>query len=128
MSDPSLALQTAIFSALDSALSCSVYDHVPQAASYPYVVIAQVSTDNAEFLNARKDRKTVYLAVYSTYRGQKEVQELMATISDTLHNNKLSLTTGRIASIRVIGMDTNREPDGVTYMGQVRVSVLVEHG
>lgn len=127
MSDPSVALQTALYSALDAAVSCPVYDFVPQDAVEPYVVIASVTTNNAEYLNSRKDSKVFYLSVYSTYRGQKEVQEIMGAISDALHNNRLSLTTGRVASMRVLGTDTNREPDGVTFMGQVRLSVLVEH-
>lgn len=127
MSDPSVALQAAMYTALEAALSCPVYDFVPQDAVEPYVVIASINSNNAELLNNRKDRKVFYLSVYSTYRGQKEVQEIMAQIDAALHLQRLSLSTGRVASMRVLGTDTNREPDGVTFMGQVRVSVLVEH-
>lgn len=128
MTDPAIALQTALYTALDAALSCPVYDHVPQGSAYPYVVIESVTGNDADFINARKERKTVTLSVWSTYRGQKEVITLLAAITTRLHGKKLPLSVGRMASTMSTATATNREPDGVTYMGQARVSVLVEHG
>lgn len=128
MTDPAIALQTAIYTALDAAMSCPVYDHVPQGAAYPYVVIESVRGNDADFINARKERKTVTLSVWSTYRGQKEVLNLLAAISTALHGKKLTLSVGRMASTMSISTDTNREPDGVTYMGQARATALIEHG
>lgn len=127
MSDPLLALKTAFYTALDAALSVPVFDHVPQGQDYPYVCLDTFTVSNAEFLNARKDRVSVYLSVWSDYRGQTEVMQIMSEIDAVLHGQQLSLSTGRVVRIYVDGKDTNREPDGVTYMGQVRASVLVEH-
>jgi len=127
MSDPSVALQTAVYSALDAALTTPVYDHVPQGAAYPYVTIDQISGFGADYLSDRKTQKTIYLSVWSTYRGQKEVQTIMGQISDAMYNAKLTLSTGRAVIFRVVSTDTNRDQDGVTYMGQVRINVLVEH-
>jgi len=121
------ALKAALYVALDSALSVPVYDHVPQGSEYPYVSIDTLSANNAEFLNSRKDGVSVYLSVWSTYRGQTEVLGIMQDIDDALHNNRLALASGRLASCRVVSKDTNREPDGVTYQGQVVISVLLEY-
>jgi len=121
------ALKTAIYNAL-SGISAPVYDHVPQGGAFPYVVIDYMDAANAEFLNNRKEQILVYLSVYSTYRGQTEVFDIMSEIDTIMHNNRLSLSSGRLASMRVLAKDTNREPDGITYMGRVRLSALFEHG
>jgi len=128
VSDPLLALKTALYTALDSALSVPVYDHVPQGTDYPYVCMDTFNSSNAEFLTDRKDRVSVYLSIWSDYRGQTEVMQIMSDIDAAMHGQQLTLTTGRVVRILVDGKDTNREPDGVTYMGQVRLGILVEHG
>ena len=127
MSEPTLALQEAIYTKLIADLSVPVFDHVPQGTAYPYVTLEFQDVLDADYLNARKDQRTLYMTVWSTYRGQKEVLEIMQEIYEALHVKHLPLSTGRIAQMRVFSRRTNREPDGVTFMGQVRVSVLTEH-
>lgn len=127
MSEPTLAFQSAVFAALQGALSCPVYDHVPQDSAYPYVTLAYQSVTSSDYLSGRKDVRMLYLSVWSTYRGQKEVLEIMQTIYGALHEQPLTLSTGRVAQLRVVDRDTNREPDGVTYMGRMRLMALTEH-
>lgn len=126
MSDPSIAFQTAVYAELNTNLSVPIYDSVPQSASFPYVTIDFQDSANSDFLAARKDEKTMYFAVWSDYRGQKEVLEIMAELDSLLHEKRFTLTTGRIAQMRVLSKRTNREPDGVTYMGQLRLQILLE--
>ena len=120
------AFKTALYVALDAALAVPVYDHVPQGSAMPYVVIDGMASDNAEFLNARKDEITALLSVWSTYSGQNEVLGIMAEIDTALHGNRLTLTSGRLASLRVVSRETSREPDGETYMGRVTITALME--
>lgn len=131
MSDNNVAFQTAIYTALNTALGSSpvvpVYDFVPQGTAYPYVTIDFQDDSNADFLSARKSRKIMYFAVWSDYRGQKEVLEIMSRIDTALHQKELVLSSGRIAQMRVLSKRTNREPDGLTYMGQLRLEVLLEY-
>lgn len=126
-----VAFQTAIYSALTTALSSApavaVYDYTPQDTAYPYVTISFQDDANADFLSERKTRKVMYFAVWSDYRGQKEVLEIMARIEEALHQQTLALSSGRIAQMRVLSQRTNREPDGQTFMGQLRLEVLLEH-
>lgn len=130
MSDPVFALQSGLYGALSTALSgvAGVYDHVPQGTAYPYVTFDYQEANNADYVNSRKDSVFVYLAVWSEYRGQKEVLNIMDAIDKALHNQKLPLSTGRAANVSVLSKRTNREPDGLTYMGQVRIKVILEHG
>jgi hypothetical protein len=131
MSDNNIAFQSAIFGALNTALGSApvvpVYDFVPQGTEYPYVTIDYQDDSNADFLSARKTGKIMYLSVWSDYRGQKEVLEIMSRIDTALHQKELVLSSGRIAQMRILSKRTNREPDGLTYMGQVRLQVLLEH-
>ena len=131
MSENSADFQTALFSTLKTALASSpavpLYDFVPQGTKYPYVTIDYQTDMNADFLSLRKTEKMLYLSVWSDYRGQKQVLDIMSRIDTALHHASLTLTSGRIAQMRVLSKRTNREPDGVTYMGQVKLQVLLEH-
>jgi hypothetical protein len=126
MSDPSVAFQTAIYTQLDAQLSVPVYDSVPQSATYPYVTIDYQDSSRANWLSDRKDEKTMYFAVWSDYRGQKEVLAIMSELDTLLNNQRFTLSTGRIAKMQVLSKRTNRESDGVTFMGQLRLQVLLE--
>jgi hypothetical protein len=126
MSDPSIAFQTAIYTELGAQLSVPVYDSVPQSATYPYVTIDYQDSSRANWLSDRKDEKTMYFSVWSDYRGQKEVLSIMSEMDGLLHNQRFTLSTGRIAKMQVLSKRTNRESDGVTFMGQLRLQVLLE--
>jgi hypothetical protein len=126
MSDPSVAFQTAIYTQLDAQLSVPVYDSVPQSATYPYVTIDYQDSSRANWLSDRKDQKIMYFAVWSDYRGQKEVLAIMSELDTLLNNQRFTLSTGRIAKMQVLSKRTNRESDGVTFMGQLRLQVLLE--
>lgn len=127
MADPSWALQAALYTALSNALSCEVYDGVPQGATYPYVTIDFELSVNADYLTERMDERFFYLNVWSAYEGQKEVKEIMAAIDTALHRNKLSLSTGTVASLIVADKRTTRDIDERTYMGQVTLRIITQH-
>lgn len=127
MADPSFALQSALYTALSTALTCEVYDAVPQGAAYPYVTLDFELSVNADYLTERLDERFVYLAVWSAYEGQKEVKEIMAAIDAALHRNKLTLSSGTVVSLAVSDKRTSRDIDERTYMGQVTLRVRTQH-
>ena len=121
----SAPLQKAIYTALDTALSCAVYDYVPTGASYPYVVIdSQLATDRQN-LGSQRERIFVYLSVWSDYKGSKEVLDLMRTIRTTLQNTRPTLTSGTVVNMVVSRETTDRDVDGQTFMGRVTLDVTV---
>ncbi|WP_207869506.1 DUF3168 domain-containing protein [Pseudomonas sp. 51_B] len=127
MSDPSFALQIALFDRLSSGLSCPVHDGVPDNTPFPYVTIDSAIADEADFLASRKEERFLYLSVWSQYQGQREVHEIMSTIDALLHNQPLPLTTGHVVSMQVKRKQTIREPDGVTYQGAVTLRIITQH-
>ncbi|ETF08005.1 DUF3168 domain-containing protein [Pseudomonas moraviensis] len=127
MADPSFALQVALFDRLTAEVSCPIYDSVPMDAPFPYVSLDYEISSNDDPLASRRDIRLFYLSVWSDFKGQEEVKRLMAEIDAAIHERPLPLTTGRVVSIRVDRKQTNREPDGVTFMGSVTLRIITQH-
>ena len=105
MSDPGLALQKALLHRLTEpgVISCKVFDCVPEKTRLPYVVMDTEISSNATPISGKKrENRLFYLSVWSNYKGQA-------------------------VSVRVLRTETNREPDGKTYMGSVVLSILTQH-
>ena len=126
MSDPGLALQVALIEAIEGVVSVPVWDAVPQDSDYPYIVIDSTNVANTDYLSARQDLRFVYVSVWSRKYGQAEVLEIMGQI-DQLNNVHLQLATGEMSSLRIERKRTVREPDNLTFMGQVTLRIFTLH-
>lgn len=125
MADPGSALQRALYQRLTTELSVPVYDAVPMDTPYPYVTIdREVNSNISPISGRRRQQRLIYFSVWSDYQGQGEVRRILAQIDAALDERPLSLDEGRAVSVRVIASDTNREPDGRTYMGSATVRVI----
>jgi hypothetical protein len=127
MADPFAAYHKALFVALDAGLSQSIYDFVPEDAVYPYVQIERHVTVQQNGLVARKDGVFTYLTVWSEYKGQKEVLEIMETIYTILNDAQLTLDAGRMVRCFVETRDTARDMDEQTFTGNVKLFTVLEH-
>jgi len=128
MSDPSIALQTALYQKLRATLTVPVFDAVPMGTPYPYVTLdREVSSNTSPVSGRKRDNRLFYLSVWSDYQGQAEVKRINGEICDALDEIKLVLGTGTAVSVRVLRTDTSREPDGVTYMGSVTLRIITQH-
>lgn len=126
MTDPIKATHKALLAALQTACSCSIYDAVPQEASFPYVVIGEEASGNEDFLNARMDRRFIYLSIWSRAHGSAEVRDIVVEIQ-ALNESPLTLDNGTLVSLRVERVLVNREPDNLTFMGHVTLRLLTLH-
>lgn len=126
MADAGFSVQKAVYAALDAALSCSVYDHVPQGAAYPYVVIDSQLQVDADGIGARAEDRSVYLSIWSTYKGQKEVLDIVADIRAALHRTRPTLDSGTAVWMTVARATTQRDADGETFQGLVTVRVRTQ--
>ena len=128
MSDPGLALQKAIYEKLSANLSAPVFDDVPDDTPFPYVTLDYEAVDNTTPISGKKrENRLFYLSVWSDYQGQAEVKRINGEIADALDEVALPLATGTAVSVRVIRTETNREPDGKTYMGSVTLRIITQH-
>lgn len=133
MSDPGWELQKAIYAALNGNLTAigggnaPVYDDVPADAAYPYVVLDGQSVIPQDGLVRRRETRPVNGSIWSTYRGQREVLEILGQVYTLLDRQRLSLGGGhRTVIVRVTRQNTSRDADGVTYMGEFTAEAIVE--
>lgn len=128
MSDPSLALQEAIFARLQAEVSCPIYDGAPLNADMPYVSIdREISVNSSPISGRKRETRMIYLSVWSDAIGQAEVKRINGEVISALDERRLTLTVGRAVSVRVEQADAQRDADGVTYQGSITVRVITTH-
>ena len=128
MTDPSVALQEALFARLEAEVSCPVYDGAPLDTPMPYVSFdREISTNNSPIAGKKREQRLIYLSVWSDAHGQSEVKRIIGEIVAALDERKLPLTVGRAVSVRVEQADAQRDADGVTYQGSITVRVITTH-
>lgn len=128
MSDPTLALQKALYERLAEALDCPVFDSVPDNQPYPYVTLdREFSSNTSPITGKQRENRLFYLSVWSNYPGQKEVRQIMIDIAAALNEKPLPLETGRAVSVRVTRIESTRDRDGKTYMGSVTLRIITQH-
>jgi hypothetical protein len=128
MSDPTLALQKALYARLSASISCPAYDDVPQDAPMPYTTFDREFSRNTTPISGKdRQNRLFYLSVWSNYPGQAEVKRVMAEIYAALNEQPLALEVGRVISVRVMRSESTREPDGRTYMGSVTLQIITQH-
>lgn len=126
MADVGWATQKAIYAALSAALPCPVYDHVPQGADYPYVTFSSDVEVNDDAINALREQRFLYLSIWSTYPGRREIKEIAAAIKGALHRQSLPLEAGRMIRAFVQRVRIQPESDNETFMGMVTVMVRTQ--
>lgn len=128
MTDPSLALQEAVFARLQAEVSCPIYDGAPLNADMPYVSIdREVSVNNSPISGRKRETRLLYLSVWSDAVGQAEVKRINGEVIAALDERRLPLEVGRAVSVRVEQADAQRDADGITYQGSITVRVITTH-
>lgn len=126
MTDVAWALQKAIYSRLSAQLSVSVFDDVPEGQDYPYVVIGDEASGQADSLGVNRSRRVETISVFSNYEGKKEVKEILQDIYGALHRYRPALSEGKLIDLQVTGTRVTLDADGRTYMGTATVRALTE--
>jgi acyl-coenzyme A thioesterase PaaI-like protein len=121
------AVHDAIYTALTTALSgvAAVYDDVPHNAAYPYVDIAAQNRTPTDTLRNHGFTFHFYPAIYSQYKGQREVRQILDAIDTALHDVHLSLATGAAVRCQVTDSRCVRDQDGRTYQGGATIEIFV---
>ncbi len=100
MSEPGIALQTAIFNRLSNYTALTtyigankIYDHVPENIEAPYVVIGEDESDEAgaKTYNGWERVVTIHCWDFES-EGRKGVKTIMGHIYDALHRSESSIT------------------------------------
>jgi hypothetical protein len=120
------AVHLAVRDKLVAALAgvAAVYDDVPHDAAYPYVDLAAQNRAPTDTLRNHGFTFHFYPAIYSQYKGQREVRQILDAIDAALHDVHLSLATGAAVRCQVTDSRCVRDQDGHTYQGGATIEIF----
>ncbi len=129
----SFDLQSAVYSLLsgDSSLDTligdgRIYDSVaPQDSAYPYVVIGMETVSDAGTNTLDGNIYNLNIEVWSQYRGQKQIKEVMERIYNLVNNVSISVSGADSVMSYVNNTTTMVEVDGITRHGIVNVDFTI---
>lgn len=125
------AVQEALFHLLvnDAALTQSVsgvFDYVPQATPFPYIMIGEGHSADISAIGTRTYQHGVTLHVYSKDKGRKEVNRIMERLHTLLDKATPEIAGYMLIELRYAGSEITLMPDGETYHGVMEFSALLE--
>ena len=129
----SFDLQSAVYSLLsgDSSLDTligdgRIYDSVaPQDSAYPYVVIGMETVSDAGTNTLDGNIYNLNIEVWSQYRGQKQIKEVMERIYNLVNNVSISVSGADSVMSYVNNTTTMVEVDCITRHGIVNVDFTI---
>ena len=129
----SFDLQSAVYSLLsgDSSLDTligdgRIYDSVaPQDSAYPYVVIGMETVSDVGTNTLDGNIYNLNIEVWSQYRGQKQIKEVMERIYNLVDNVSISVSGADSVMSYVNNTTTMVEVDGITRHGIVNVDFTI---
>ena len=129
----SFDLQSAVYSLLsgDSSLDTligdgRIYDSVaPQDSAYPYVVIGMETVTDLGTKTLDGNLYNLNIEVWSQYRGQKQIKEVMERIYNLVNNVSISVSCADSVMSYISSTTTKTEVDGITRHGIVNVDFTI---
>jgi len=129
----SWALQRGVYQALAGSLDLTtllggvrVYDHAPQSEPYPFITVGQSAVRDWSTGTEDGAEHNLTLHVWSRSGGKKQVQEIIETIKDVLHDQPLTLSDHHLVNLRHEFSEARLDPDGDTFHGIVRYRAVTE--
>lgn len=108
------ALWTAVYAALNGALTGAVHDQVPAGTDYPYTVIGEATEVPDDLHDGEGSEMTGTLHVWSAAASGAEVDTIMEQIDDALHHADLTVAGARCWAVTREFSQTLRERDPET--------------
>lgn len=129
---PSWPLQQAVYSRLSgdtelvTTLGAAVYDHVPDSAAFPYVVIGDITEATNDTMTRTGRGVTLTLHLWSQYAGMKQLDLIADRVDDLLDRWAPTVTGWSATSMLREFFETMRDPDGVTRHGVARYRIHIQ--
>jgi hypothetical protein len=133
MSSAGWELQKAVHAALadDSALvallgGARVYDDVPRGAEFPYITFGPATLRDWSTGTETASEHLISLHVWCRSAGERQVHVILEAVRAALHDAALALSGHRLVNLRHESSDANRQSDGETYHGVIRLRAVTE--
>lgn len=117
-------LQKAIFARLDSEIAPPVYDHVPQEAPFPFVVVGDATAAEWGAGDLAGEQHVLSVHIWSRYQKRMEMKQVMGSIKTALDSAPLTLSGQHLVDLRFVFADEFPDPDGVSRHGLVRFRAI----
>lgn len=128
MSDPSLALQKAVYDALVAANVCGgrIYDRVPSERTYPYAVVANASLVDDGNSCWQQDDVSQQVSIFSRDLGHVEVKQQAALVRAAL-DNEIAIAGFINASGEWQSTRYPPQPDALSTQAVLTFRYLIQH-
>jgi hypothetical protein len=125
MTSAASAAEAAVYAALTATVTlASVYQHAPEAAALPVVVIGDLDTEPFDTKDEEDGLLTLSLATITQGEERKPALAIMEQVKAALKGRVLSSGGWSIRPFRITE-NCILLPDGVTYVGTTSVSLFV---
>lgn len=104
----------------------SVYDDVPQRASFPYITFGQSTVRDWSTGTEPGKEHILTLHVWSKAGGKRETHEIIDVLCEKLDDTVLSLTDHHLVNLRCEFSEARRSVDGEKFHGIVRYRAVTE--
>ncbi len=124
-------LQKAIHARLDEtpalkAIADAVYDHVPQDAAFPYVVVGEDLATPAHVDDSLDTDHMATIHTWSRYRGRAETKQLQQTVYNALHRKPLTVENANYVDCNIESEENFLDDDGLTRHGVQRFRFFLD--
>ncbi len=134
MSSASWALQQAVFATLSTSEGIKdiagdpprVFDAVPRASAFPYIVVGEDGESNWDTATESGSEHALAVHIWSRAGGRKEIKLAAETVREALHGASLVLDGHTLVDLRYLKSDFTRDSDGETFRAIVRFRAVTE--
>lgn len=126
---PGWGMQQAIYGRLSgdatlvTTLGAAIYDHAPDGADYPYIVIGEVTEATNETMGRTGVDSTVTIHAWSRYQGGKQVKQIHNRIAELLDRWLPTIAGWNVTDFQPEFFEAFRDPDGITRHGVSRFRI-----
>lgn len=125
------ALQSAIYQYLkaDSSLASlvsDIYDHVPQAAVFPYVTMGDMAAKDWSAKTFSGTEYHVRLHVWSREGGRKQAASIMGRLYSLIHQGNFAVSGNTLVLSQFISNEILLKDDGYTYEGVMHFRIILQ--
>lgn len=125
-------VQLSLYNALNadgvlSDLVEAIYDHIPNNAHYPCIVIGDGKQRDIANDTTLASRLELNMHAYSKGASRKPVLGILQRMHALLHHGSLLITQGSVIHIRVEDMETRVHTANEIVEGVMRAVLLIRH-
>lgn len=125
-------VQLGLYNALNadgvlSDLIQAIYDHIPDHAQYPCIVIGDGTQRDIANDATLASRLELSLHAYSKGASRKPVLSILHRLHALLHHGSLSVAEGEVIHMRVEDMETRVHTANELVEGVMRIVLLISH-